>query len=123
MSAAASTSRCRSRNCGAARGSMTRPALPASTHPTSQRASARGSRSRASSVLPAARVRPHQGGPTEKGGAALPWTIDDLDTPAVLVDLDRIETNLRRAQDYANEHGLRLRPHIKTHKIPELARR
>ena len=53
----------------------------------------------------------------------MPWTIDDLDTPAVLVDLDRIETNLRRAQDYANEHGLRLRPHIKTHKIPEFARR
>ena len=31
--------------------------------------------------------------------------------------------NLRRAQDYADAHGLKLRPHIKTHKIPELARR
>ena len=29
----------------------------------------------------------------------------------------------RRAQAYADAHGLRLRPHIKTHKIPELARR
>jgi D-serine deaminase-like pyridoxal phosphate-dependent protein len=53
----------------------------------------------------------------------MPWTIDDLDTPAVLIDLDRMEANLRRAQDYADAHGLKLRPHIKTHKIPELARR
>ena len=52
----------------------------------------------------------------------MPWTIDDLDTPAVLIDLDRVVTNLTRAQDYANAHGLALRPHIKTHKIPELAR-
>lgn len=51
------------------------------------------------------------------------WTIDDLDTPAVLIDLDRAEANLRRAQDYADAHRLRLRPHIKTHKIPALARR
>jgi D-serine deaminase-like pyridoxal phosphate-dependent protein len=53
----------------------------------------------------------------------MPWTIDDLDTPAVLVDLDRVEANLARAQAYADAHGLRLRPHIKTHKIPALARR
>ena len=53
----------------------------------------------------------------------MPWKIDDLDTPSVLIDLDLVEANLRRAQDYADAHGLRLRPHIKTHKIPELARR
>ena len=53
----------------------------------------------------------------------MPWMVDDLDTPAVLVDLDRVEANLRRAQDYADAHGLKLRPHIKTHKLPELARR
>lgn len=52
----------------------------------------------------------------------MPWTIDDLDTPAVLIDLDRVEANLGRAQAYADAHGLRLRPHIKTHKLPELAR-
>ncbi|HEX6014019.1 MAG TPA: alanine racemase, partial [Geminicoccaceae bacterium] len=50
------------------------------------------------------------------------WTIDDLDTPAVLIDLDRAEANLARAQSYADALGLKLRPHIKTHKIPELAR-
>lgn len=53
----------------------------------------------------------------------MPWTIDDLDTPAVLIDLDRVESNLQRAQSYATAHGLRLRPHIKTHKIPAFARR
>jgi len=37
----------------------------------------------------------------------MPWMVDDLDTPAVLVDLDRVEANLRRAQDYADAHGLR----------------
>ena len=46
-----------------------------------------------------------------------------IDTPEPVIDLDRVEANLRRAQDYADAHGLRLRPHIKTHKIPELARR
>jgi D-serine deaminase-like pyridoxal phosphate-dependent protein len=51
------------------------------------------------------------------------WGLDDLDTPAVLIDLDKVEANLRRAQAYADANGLRLRPHIKTHKIPELARR
>ena len=51
------------------------------------------------------------------------WTIDDLETPAVLVDLDRVEANLARAQSYADAQRLALRPHIKTHKIPEFARR
>ena len=41
-----------------------------------------------------------------------------LETPAVVVDLDVVEKNLRRCQDYMNQHGLALRPHIKTHKIP-----
>ncbi len=49
--------------------------------------------------------------------------IDDLDTPAVVIDLDRMEANLARAQQYANAHRLALRPHIKTHKIPSLAQR
>lgn len=49
--------------------------------------------------------------------------IDDLDTPAILIDLDVMERNLRRVADYARAHNLRLRPHTKTHKIPALARR
>lgn len=50
-------------------------------------------------------------------------TIDTLSTPAVLIDLDRVEANLKRAQDYADAHGLPLRPHIKTHKLPRFAKR
>lgn len=49
--------------------------------------------------------------------------LPDLDTPAAVVDLDRVEANLARAQAYADSHGLRLRPHVKTHKLPALARR
>lgn len=49
--------------------------------------------------------------------------INDLDTPAVLIDIDRVEANLARAQAYADAHGLRLRPHIKTHKLPRFAKR
>ena len=45
----------------------------------------------------------------------------EIDTPAVLVDLDVAETNVRAYQAYCDSHGLRLRPHIKTHKLPRLA--
>lgn len=48
-------------------------------------------------------------------------SIDDLDTPAVLIDLDRVERNVAKAQAYADEHTLALRPHVKTHKLPILA--
>ena len=47
--------------------------------------------------------------------------VQDLDTPCAVVDLDVMENNLRRAQAYLDRHGLSLRPHIKTHKIPEFA--
>jgi D-serine deaminase-like pyridoxal phosphate-dependent protein len=49
--------------------------------------------------------------------------LDAIATPAVLIDVDRVEANLTRAQAYANRHGVRLRPHIKTHKLPMFARR
>jgi D-serine deaminase-like pyridoxal phosphate-dependent protein len=47
--------------------------------------------------------------------------IDELETPAVVVDLDVLEANIARFADYAKSHGLRLRPHSKTHKIPAIA--
>lgn len=47
--------------------------------------------------------------------------ISELDTPAVLVDLDVMERNLARMAEYCARTGMRLRPHVKTHKIPELA--
>jgi D-serine deaminase-like pyridoxal phosphate-dependent protein len=45
------------------------------------------------------------------------------DTPCVLIDMARVEANLRRAQAEADRLGLKLRPHVKTHKLPRLARR
>ncbi|MFC6490427.1 D-TA family PLP-dependent enzyme [Nitratireductor sp. GCM10026969] len=50
-------------------------------------------------------------------------TVDEIETPAVVIDRDRVEANLRKAQDHADAHGLALRPHIKTHKLPQFARR
>jgi D-serine deaminase-like pyridoxal phosphate-dependent protein len=49
--------------------------------------------------------------------------VRDLDTPAVTIDLDRVEANIRRAQDHLTRHGIANRPHIKTHKIPAVAKR
>ena len=49
--------------------------------------------------------------------------ISELDTPALVVDLDVMERNLSQMAAYCREHSLRLRPHTKTHKIPELARK
>ena len=48
--------------------------------------------------------------------------VSELDTPAVTVDLDIVEANIRRAQDLLASHGVANRPHIKTHKIPALAK-
>jgi D-serine deaminase-like pyridoxal phosphate-dependent protein len=45
-----------------------------------------------------------------------------LDTPALLVDLDRMEHNLRFMQEKAALAGVRLRPHTKTHRTPAIAK-
>lgn len=42
--------------------------------------------------------------------------LTDLETPALVVDLDRLERNLARVAEYTGAHGLALRPHVKTHK-------
>ncbi len=48
-------------------------------------------------------------------------SLADLTTPAVLIDLAKVERNIKRHQDYADRHGLKTRPHIKTHKLPQIA--
>jgi D-serine deaminase-like pyridoxal phosphate-dependent protein len=45
----------------------------------------------------------------------------DLDTPALYVDLDVLERNIVRMQEQCRAWGVALRPHVKTHKIPEIA--
>lgn len=42
-------------------------------------------------------------------------------TPAVVIDLDIAKRNIRRFQDFADRHGFAVRPHIKTHKLPQMA--
>ncbi|MES2303962.1 MAG: alanine racemase [Gemmatimonadota bacterium] len=42
--------------------------------------------------------------------------LPELETPALLVDLDRMTANIDRTAAYAAAHGLRYRPHVKTHK-------
>jgi D-serine deaminase-like pyridoxal phosphate-dependent protein len=45
----------------------------------------------------------------------------DLDTPALYVDLDVLERNIARMQAQCRAWGVALRPHVKTHKIAEIA--
>jgi D-serine deaminase-like pyridoxal phosphate-dependent protein len=45
----------------------------------------------------------------------------DLDTPALYVDRDALERNIARMQQQCGGWGVALRPHVKTHKIAEIA--
>lgn len=49
-------------------------------------------------------------------------SVEDLDTPAVVIDLDRLEGNVVRMSESARRSGVRLRPHAKTHKILPIGR-
>jgi D-serine deaminase-like pyridoxal phosphate-dependent protein len=48
--------------------------------------------------------------------------LDQVDTPALLLDLDAFEHNLDRLALESGAAGMRLRPHAKSHKCPEIAR-
>jgi 3-hydroxy-D-aspartate aldolase len=50
-------------------------------------------------------------------------TRDEIPTPALLLDLDRFERNLARMAAHVRGAGKHLRPHAKTHRCPEIARR
>jgi D-serine deaminase-like pyridoxal phosphate-dependent protein len=58
--------------------------------------------------IPAARVGDH---------------LQDVDTPALAIDLDPFERNLAAMARFAADAGVRLRPHAKTHKCVDVARR
>ncbi len=45
----------------------------------------------------------------------------EMDTPALLVDLDLMEANIARMARFLDGHGVRVRPHYKTHKTPAIA--
>jgi D-serine deaminase-like pyridoxal phosphate-dependent protein len=48
--------------------------------------------------------------------------VSELDTPALVFDLDVLRRNIEAMASVAREAGVRLRPHTKTHKCPEIAR-
>lgn len=50
-------------------------------------------------------------------------SLDEVETPVAVIDLDRLEANLTELQSYVDEHGIELWPHTKTHKSPEIGRR
>ncbi len=47
--------------------------------------------------------------------------LPDLDTPSLLVDLDIMERNQKRMAYFTEQCKVNLRPHVKTHKVPEIA--
>ncbi len=49
--------------------------------------------------------------------------VSEVETPVAIVDLDRLEDNLGSLQRYADEHGIALWPHAKTHKSTEIGLR
>jgi len=48
--------------------------------------------------------------------------LEELKTPALGVDLPKLKSNIRSMKERAGLHGVRLRPHAKTHKTVEIAR-
>jgi 3-hydroxy-D-aspartate aldolase len=58
---------------------------------------------------------------TTRPPAEIGMSLDEVDTPSLLIDLDAFERNLRRLADRVQGSGVRLRPHAKTHKCPVIA--
>ena len=56
-----------------------------------------------------------------KPPAAVGMAFADVDTPALVIDLDAFERNLKRMADFVGKSGVRLRAHAKTHKSPIIA--
>lgn len=50
-------------------------------------------------------------------------SVADVDTPCLLVDLDALDTNIARMEQFVAEQNIRLRIHAKTHKSPDIAAR
>ena len=57
----------------------------------------------------------------DSAGSALLRSLEELQTPCVVVDHDVVEANIRRFQSFCDAAGLGCRPHVKTHRITEFA--
>src|SRR3546814_19172394 len=60
---------------------------------------------------------------TSRAPAEIGMSLEEVDTPALLIDLDAFERNLARMARAVEGSGARLRPHSKTHKSPVIALR
>ena len=60
---------------------------------------------------------------TSRTGVQPGQTLDEIATPSLVIDLDRMDRNIATWQEIATRNGKRFRPHVKTHKIPEIALR
>ena len=47
--------------------------------------------------------------------------VTELDTPAFIIDLEKMENNIDTMAKYCKSANVNLRPHIKHHKTPEIA--
>ena len=54
-------------------------------------------------------------------GFSIGMNVADIDTPALCLDIEVVEANIKRMADYFCDSPVRLRPHSKTHKSPTLA--
>src|SRR5712691_13557918 len=55
--------------------------------------------------------------------ASIGNALEDVDTPALVLDLDALERNIARMAQAVDGSAVRLRPHAKSHKCAEIARR
>jgi len=60
---------------------------------------------------------------TQPPPARIGDALEDVDTPALLIDLDAFEANIAHMAKTVSDYGVRLRAHSKTHKCPEIGRR
>src|SRR5580658_688061 len=49
--------------------------------------------------------------------------IDELPTPALIIDLDAVERNIAKMQEFVRSRGCEVRPHAKSHKSPFIAKK
>lgn len=60
---------------------------------------------------------------TFRPAAAIGMPLDEVDTPCLILELDAFERNLARLPESLRGKSIRLRPHAKSHKCPEIALR
>ena len=53
--------------------------------------------------------------------AEIGMPLDEVETPALVIDLDAFERNLRRLPECVSGAGVKMRPHAKTRKCPVIA--